>query len=133
MIGAPTGDNRQTGKPQAVREGRLGLTRNQRIVKSADFQRIFGNGRKYIGKYLIMWVDEGSGRVGVVASKNTFRRAVDRNRAKRLMRESFRLTAPQSGSAADVVLLGRRRILDVKMQEVKCELSGLMRDAGLDV
>ncbi len=133
MIGAPTGDNRQTGKPQAVREGRRGLTRNQRIVASADFQRIFGNGRKYVGKYVIMWIDQGSGRVGVVAAKKTFRRAVDRNRAKRLMRESFRLTVPQSGDVGDIVLLGRRRILDVKMQEVKCELSGLMQDAGLTI
>jgi ribonuclease P protein component len=133
MIGVPTGDNRQTGKPQAVREGRRGLTRHQRIAVSADFQRIFGNGRKYVGKYVIMWIDQGPGRVGVVAAKKTFRRAVDRNRAKRLMREAFRLTVPQSDCDGDMVLLGRRRILEVKMQEVKSELSSLLRDAGVTV
>lgn len=116
MIGAPTGDSRQ------------GLKRHQRIAKSADFNGIFTNGRKCVGKYVIMWyLSAGTGRLGVVAAKKTFRRAVDRNRAKRLMREAFRLVVPQCGCKGDMVLIGRRKILDVKMQAVQEELLGLVQ------
>ncbi len=131
MSGAPQGDGRQASKasqPATSREGRRGLKRHQRIVKSADFQEIFNTGHKFVGKYLIMWVvEKGAGRVGVVAAKKTFRRAVDRNRAKRLLREAFRLAAPQVGFAGDIVLVGRRKILDVKMQQVEAELLNLIR------
>ncbi len=130
MIGAPQGDGRQASQasqPSISCEGRQGLNRRHRIAKSADFQKIFNTGHKCVGKYLVMWmIENGAGRVGVVAAKKTFRRAVDRNRAKRLMREAFRLVSPKIDFAGDIVLVGRRKILDVKMQQVEEELLRLI-------
>ncbi|PAV26882.1 ribonuclease P protein component [Tamilnaduibacter salinus] len=72
-------------------------------------------------------------RVGLIFSKKNLRRAVDRNRVKRLVRESFRhqTTLP----AMDIVVLGRKglagidnarlhRILDELWQRLEKKASG---------
>ena len=72
-----------------------------------------------------------AGRVGVVASKRTFARAVDRNRAKRLLREAYRLSRGDLASGHDIVLVGRRRILDVSCSDVEEDLLKLAGKSGL--
>jgi ribonuclease P protein component len=77
---------------------------------------------------MVLWVaPSGSetARVGVVASRRTFHRAHERNRAKRLLREAFRLQALGFVPGVDMVLVARRRILEVKRQAVDVELSTL--------
>jgi ribonuclease P protein component len=82
-----------------------------------------------------VWVGEARTdalRLGVVASKRTFRRAVDRNRAKRLLREAFRLNRSRVEGKGDLVIIARRRILDVKCQAVERELMWLLKKAGIE-
>lgn len=88
---------------------------------------------------MILWVADGPSdgwRLGVVASKRTFRRSVDRSRAKRLVREAFRLNRRAFRGAGDLVVVARRAILDAKRQDVEAELLKLMgvraRGAGED-
>ncbi|GHT01609.1 hypothetical protein FACS189421_14250 [Bacteroidia bacterium] len=58
-----------------------------------------------------------SGRYGLIATKRTFRHAVDRNRAKRLLRAWIRECAGDMGDAADFVFIARTAILAAKLQE----------------
>ena len=112
------------------------LSRQQRITASSAFDAVFRNGRRHHGRLISIWLREGSGhgwRVGVVAAKRRFRRAVDRNRAKRVLRESFRLNRWRLGTGGDVVLVARRPILTVSRQAVDAELLMLMRKAGIPV
>ena len=69
--------------------------------------------------------------MGVIASRRTFRRAVDRARAKRLLRESFRLNRQRLRGTGRIVLVARRRILGVKRDAVDADLMRLARKAGL--
>ncbi len=55
----------------------------------------------------------------MIASKRTFRRAVDRNRAKRCLREAFRLECEVFSVPCDVVLVARKRILDQSMDAIR--------------
>jgi len=83
---------------------------------------------------MVIWLGDEDGselRVGVVASKRTFRRAVDRNRAKRLLREAFRLNRTRFDAKRDLVIIARRRILDAKRQDVEREFVNLMGRAGV--
>ena len=102
-----------------------------RIRRSAEFAEIFRVGRKRVGRCMVLWARPSGGefgRIGVVASKRTFPRAVDRSRAKRLMREAFRLEVGAFPSA-DVVCVARRSILNLRCGDVRGELLRLMRTA----
>jgi len=66
-----------------------------RLGSRRDFQRLFTDGRKFVGRSLILWcappVSPGSkARLGLSVPAKVGG-AVKRNRLKRLVRESFRL------------------------------------------
>ena len=109
--------------------------RSRRLLAHKLFQKIFDEGGEVVGRSVIVWISraESSGqRLGVVATKRTFHDAVDRNRAKRLIRESFRLMQNELIEEPwDMVVLARRRILSVKQPEVQKELCKLCRRRGL--
>ena len=82
-----------------------------------------------------MWImrikDGTEGRVGTVASKRTFHDAVDRNRAKRLLREAYRKSRVHLVPGVQLVLLGRRKILEASGDEVLSEFSRACRKAKI--
>ena len=55
-------------------------------------------------------------RLGLIISKKNVRRAVDRNRIKRLVRESFRLS--NNLPCADVIFLARGGIAELNNQQL---------------
>ena len=68
--------------------------KSARIASRQRFEALWDGAAKRVGRYVVAWSDASEtaeSRLGVVASKRTFRHAVDRNRVKRLLRESYRL------------------------------------------
>jgi ribonuclease P protein component len=67
------------------------------LKKSSQFKRVYREGRREAGKKIIIYcLETGDGGIlpGFVASKkNVGKRAFQRNRAKRLMREAYRSIA----------------------------------------
>lgn len=125
----------ETGASDGL-QGRSGLSRRSlcRLKKPRDFDEAFSTGRGHAGRYVVLRYrcgEEAGRRVGVVASKRTFRRAVDRNRAKRLLREAFRMSRECVVPDVDLVLVARRRILEARCQDVCRELVSLVRRAGV--
>jgi len=86
-----------------------------------------------VGRYLVMWqrrhCDAGR-RLGVIASKRTLRRAVDRNRAKRLLREAYRRNRHRFRGDRDVVLIARKPMAHASLAVVEDELLRLARKGG---
>jgi len=123
------------GLPPVMGRPNAQFPRSARLLLTRDFQRVFNQKTNVVGKYMVVWVAEARTdalRLGVVASKRTFRRAVDRNRAKRLLREAFRLNRSRVEGKGDLVIIARRRILDVKCQAVERELMWLLKKAGIE-
>ena len=110
-----------------------GLSRRRRITLSAHFSEAFEQDRCFKGRLLIMWLrsapDAGL-RVGVVVTKKVGNSPV-RARAKRLMREAYRLNRHRFSGLFDVVLLARHGILRARRQDVESDLMSVARRAGI--
>lgn len=82
---------------------------------------------------MVLWVGRGtgaSGRLGVVASRR-IGGAVERNLARRRMREAFRNRRCRFSGERDFIMVARRNITGASQEEVDQELSFLMRRAGM--
>ena len=82
-----------------------------RLIKPADFKRVFNRpvvSADHLFKVLARTNEGSVARLGMAVSRQVDRRAVGRNRIKRVIRESFRLFFASGGPAADFVVLPRR-------------------------
>lgn len=112
---------------------RLTLRREQRLTKSAEIREAYGQQRKTVGQYMVLWrreADNANLRLAVVASKKVGG-AVQRNRGKRRLREAFRLHQHQLVGNCDVVLVARRTILTATWPQVVEDFSTVFNRAGL--
>ena len=92
-------------------------------LPGAKYKRIFDRGRSIKGRLLVAWyltAEDADRQAGVVVSKKSFHEAVDRNRAKRLMREAFRLLvkAGEMPERTAWIFIGRRAIGGKKVFDV---------------
>lgn len=95
---------------------------------------VLSEGLSYAANTLVMRVsstDRDKTCMGVVTSKRSLRQAVQRSRARRLLREAFRLLRPQLKTGFDMVLIARWKIDGVKCDIVQRDLRYLCRKAGL--
>ncbi|MBS3668379.1 MULTISPECIES: ribonuclease P protein component [Halomonadaceae] len=113
-----------------------GFPRQLRLLNAGDFSHVFEQADlKVHGKGMMALVrlsTRGHPRLGLVVSKKNVKRAVDRNRFKRLVRESVRLRQHQLPSV-DIVVLARRGVQDIDNDTLHRQLHGmwkrLQRDA----
>ncbi|EIL96954.1 ribonuclease P protein component [Rhodanobacter thiooxydans] len=70
--------------------------------------------------------DLGHARLGLAISKRVSRRAVERNRIKRLLRESFRRVRHQL-PAVDMMVMAREQAAGVAGPQLLAELDGLWK------
>ena len=99
-------------------------------LPGSKYKRVFDRGRALRAHLLTAYVlkAEDAGRqAGVVVSKRSFHDAVDRNRAKRILREGFRLVASELPPDADWVLVGRASLRGRCTADVMAELRGLAK------
>jgi ribonuclease P protein component len=83
---------------------------------------------------MVLWLrtgEETTLRLGVITSKKVHLRANKRNRARRRLREAYRLLRPYLSGDYDVLLVGRRAILDAEWNDILRELLKLSQKAGL--
>ena len=101
----------------------------------AGYKSTFDGGESLASRFFAMWIlrspEGGVGRVGTVASKRTFHDAVQRNRARRLLREVYRTARARLKPGVQLVLVGRRRILEASSREVAEAFERTCRKAGI--
>jgi len=84
------------------------FARRYRLTKTDEFSSVFGFRKAIRGKLLMLHYQPrpdglNDARLGVVVGKKLLKKAVDRNRIKRIVREQFRLERP-SLPACDLII-----------------------------
>lgn len=109
------------------------LRKRERLQHGTDFRRAREEGRKLTGRLMLLNVLRAENlacrRLGVVTSRK-FGGAVARNRARRIVREAWRLIQEQLVDPCDVVVVVRHGMSGRSMQDVQDELLRLLKAAG---
>ena len=109
------------------------MEHTETIKKNYEFRRLYAKGKSAVTPTLVVYtrrIKTDGNRVGFTVGKKVGG-AVTRNRAKRLMRESFRLLEPRLVQGFDFVLVSRGRLPHLKRQAVDASLSHLLGSVGL--
>src|SRR5438105_13549930 len=113
---------------------KLRFRRATRIKEGRDFSRIRQDGQRLVSGCLIAnWrlLDSGKNpRLGVITSSR-IGNAVARSRARRLLRETFRLHQNDLRTGVDLVLIARNAITAKGFSGAEKDFLTLLRQAGL--
>jgi ribonuclease P protein component len=107
-----------------------------RLRTRAEFLRVYEHGKRIEGRFMTVFIlpsDKPLQRVGITATKKAIGKAHDRNRAKRLLRETFRLSKAELDTVEtryDMVLNARRSILKVKLEKPLAEFQEIIGRIG---
>jgi ribonuclease P protein component len=100
--------------------------RSGKLLRHADFERVYKQGRRHFAAHMTVFylrrLDGEGMRVGFTVGR-ALGDAVDRNRMKRRLRESVRLSRPATSPAVDVVINPKKSVRTV-------EFSVLLEEVG---
>ncbi len=104
------------------------FTKQLRLQKSVQFKFVSTRGKRLKGRFFVVIykITNENNRLGVTASKKCSKKAVERNRLKRIIRESFRHSQAQF-SAYDIVVIARHWAVNATNQELFSELAGIWK------
>ena len=109
------------------------MKRRFRLRNSADFKRVRQLGKSFAHPLIVLIVLTNGldfSKIGISAGRNVGN-AVQRNRAKRRLREAVRPFLPHLSTGKDIVLLARRQVNEASFREVQSAVGNLLRQAHL--
>ena len=141
------GDQERTSRPKTPPSQRtqtinstslldLSLPKERRLRKRAEFLRVYEQGVRFEGRFMTVFIlpaKQAIHRVGITATKKAIGKAHDRNRAKRLLRESFRLSRIELDGVEtkfDWVLNARRSLLYAKLDKPLAEFKRIIAEVA---
>ncbi|MBZ5610858.1 MAG: ribonuclease P protein component [Acidobacteriia bacterium] len=136
----PKSDTARAALPrrQQVLAGRYVVTRileSARILRTSDFRKAYKQGTRIAGQYFTAFClrtprEDGQGpRLGFTIPR-AFGKAVLRNRAKRRLREIFRVRLLEFSPEWDIVINPRRAALTASPEELRREVDRLITRCG---
>jgi len=110
------------------------FSKSMRLLNSNDFQTVFDDAPLRTSHQHFLFLARQNqldrSRLGLVIAKKHIRHAVDRNRMKRLIRETFRAKQQQL-AGIDVIVLARKGMNDVTntvlIEQLNKQWQGLIR------
>jgi len=92
------------------------FTKDERLLARSDFKKVMNEGRKkMVDRTCTLFFlpnSLGRKRLGIIASKK-IGNAVDRNRAKRKIREIFRRHKKLGGQDMDIVVISAKKLVNL--------------------
>jgi ribonuclease P protein component len=109
------------------------VKREFRLRRSSDFKRVWRFGKSYAHPLMVLMVlknQEENSRIAVAAGRSVGK-AVQRNRAKRIIREAIRPIISQIQSGWDIVIIGRKAMSEASLNHVQSVLIDLLHKSEL--
>ena len=106
---------------------------NNTLKLNKDFKRLYYRGKCVPCHNVVVYAQKnklGKTRVGLTCGKSVGG-AVQRNRAKRLMREAFRVLSPRIKDSFDIVIVAKSRITGKKCDEVLRDTKYAFKKIGI--
>lgn len=97
--------------------------KTNRILKRCLFRRVYEQGRKVQFKYFTAFIlakQDNGARIGITATRK-IGNAVQRNRARRLVREAFRKNKWLAPDRVDIVINVKRPLVEAHYRELESE------------
>jgi ribonuclease P protein component len=108
------------------------FSKTDRILKRDVFRRVYEEGRKIQFKYFTAFVlkrQEGGARIGITATRK-IGNSVERNRARRLVREVFRRNKWLVPGGVDIVVNVKRPLVEAGYRDLEGEFIAFLKRAG---
>jgi ribonuclease P protein component len=113
--------------------------RRRRLSRSAEFDRVYREGRSHAGRHLVLYSfpreggDDDTPRLGLSVGRKVGG-AIERNKVKRLLREAFWQSEELLPGGHDFVVVARSEAGEFAEREglagIKTELDELLEKAG---
>ncbi len=108
------------------------LTKDERLLARSDFKKVMTQGRKkMVDRTCTLFFlpnSLGRKRLGIIASRK-IGNAVDRNRAKRKIREIFRHHKNLGGQDMDIVVISARKLVNLPYAILEQKLTQTLQAA----
>ena len=107
--------------------GRFTLSKEERLLKRAQFVRLSGIGKSFRTRHFIAAIADGdakTNRIGITASKKVGN-AIQRNRIKRIVREYFRHRKESLSGNRDINIIAKKGAASLPNHRINKELEEL--------
>ena len=99
----------------------MSFPRSHRLVTKADFKRVFDEPLKVSKSCLMILFRTNQlkhARIGIIVGKRVANSAVDRNRIRRIVRDSFRLNQEEL-AGFDIVVIARQQCDTLSKEKIR--------------
>lgn len=123
-MSGPPPNAQSPGRPTAGGRQAAGFSRAARLLKHADFERVYEGGQRHFARHMTVFFlrrQSGQARIGFTVGR-VLGGAVERNRIKRRLREAARLQWRRLSSAVDVVVNPKKSALRADFAEIEQDL-----------
>lgn len=106
------------------------LPKPQRLNLKKDFKWVAA-GKRLETKYLKLFVKTGDNqvpRVGIAVSSKSFKKATERNKARRLASAAFEAVYPNLPNTINIVALPKAGVNNVKSGDILLDLEKILKD-----
>jgi len=113
--------------------GKAGFKKGDTLSLKSEFDQVRKCGKKFVGRYILLVASppaDGKLRFGIICGRKYSKKAVLRNRARRLIKESFRLLKSRI-RPTHCVFIARAAMSGQKMQVIQKDMKRLLKKAEL--
>ncbi len=110
------------------------LKKELRLTKTKDFNAVLNEKKVFQDDYFLLKFKKNNlkiSRFGFIVSSKVSKKAVKRNYIKRRMRESIRLSHHHIKKGFDIVIIAKKRALELDFHLIFEKLVKLLKNAGL--